>query len=212
MRTSSAPRDERGVTVIEMVVAMGVLLIFGAVAFSGLFGVNRATKSTQDKSQTLTEARQALETILRDLRAANPIDYRNVAAEYNTQVSFTVSCDTPGVGSCPANGQRAIAYRVVNFGIDRAVNGTWRTLLRPAAPSATARGAVVNAATQPVFTYRSASGTVINPAVAGGTTFRDCTETVDVVLRVIDRAGNTTRPVVLSGRVTLRNYHEVSGC
>lgn len=225
-------RGEEGFNLLELLIVMALLSVVMSLAVAGLLSINDATRSTEEKSFSDTELREAVEELARYIRASNPIDVQTVpqpcvtppcpqapVSTYDNQISFEVYC-TPVGGTCSTRHLRQLVYRVVSNRLELSVGGgAFRTILGPSLTSAlpiTARQfAIVNSATEPVFTYLRDDGT---PLATGGLSpapperFRDCTQAVRIHLRMITEPGNTRAPADLTTTVTLRNFNEVTGC
>lgn len=213
--------DEGGVSLVELLVAMVLFGIIGSAAFAGFASISTANRKIDDRSIALVEARQALELMIRDIRAADPIDPLPLGAPvsaYDSSIGFNVYCSQPNVGGCGTNRLRALRYTFANDGLER-VAGSTTTFIGPAGPAALPRqlqrGAILNTAAQPVFTYDDARGTPLCTSGTGSspaTTFQNCARRVEVHLVVRAEAGNPTSTVDLRTTVDLRNYHEVKQC
>ena len=93
MMTASR-RDDDGFTVSELLVVVLLLGIVSIVLLGAMESLTRTSAKTEAKAQTLADARTALETVARDLRAANPINElpSGPTAQYDTAVAFDVYC------------------------------------------------------------------------------------------------------------------------
>lgn len=212
------PRAEHGFTMLELAVTMLIMSVVLAALYPSLDSFVRHTTQTEKKAQVLADTRRAVETIARDLRAANPIDALTTLSEYDNRVRFSVYCSNPGVQDCSSSRLRQVEYRRVGYELQRIVNGgTPRVILGPTGPDgrpeAEQFGAVVNAV--PVFRFFKRDGQVL--ATSGPTAppssvrFRDCAKSVEINLLVRSaRTGETT--TTLLTQVDLRNWNEVTGC
>lgn len=212
---------EDGVGLVELVVALGLMAVVAGIAYSGLGSFARASKATNDRAVVTAEARTALERLLRDLRAANPIDALPAAAPvstYDNAVSFSVHCATPGVDGCSAQRLRPVRYAVVGSRLERTEGGVTSVLLGPTGSTAVPvdqRSGAVSGGGGPVFTYYNADGDVLSTAPGSGVTsshVRDCARSVEVRLHVIAADGDPASAIDLRTRVDLRNYYEVTPC
>lgn len=207
-----------------MVIALISVVL--AIAGASLVTLSRTGKATFDRSEATTSARQAMERVIRDLRAANPIDPHTPVSDYPTRVSFSVFCANSGVGTCPPSSAtsttgpvpnlRQMVYRVVNNRLEATVNGVTNPILVPdttTRPPSESRLAIVNdPATEPVFRYFDEDGIEIDPATAIPPDFQQCTKVVQVHLKVLGETGNPASAISLVTRVALRNFNEVFGC
>jgi len=227
-------RGEDGFTLLELLIVMALLSVVLSLAAAGLFSINDATRSSEEKSFSDTKLRQVVEELARAIRASNPIDVQTTpqpcpvvtppcpqapGSLYDTQISFEVYC-TPVGGTCTSRNLRQLVYRVVSNRLEVAQGGgAFRMILGPdgtsSLPIAAQQFAIVNTASEPVFTYLRDDGT---PLATGGASpapperFRDCTQAVRIHLRMITEPDNTRAPADLTTTVTLRNFNEVTGC
>ena len=215
-------RDEAGSTLIELMAVVLIMGIFGTAVVTSLSAFMRTTRVADDKTTAVADVRLAEESVARDLRAANPVDDIAPASvsTYQNKVTFSVYCSSPGTGSCGANRLRSVTYQLVGNRFEQVIGSTTRVLVGPNAQTAVAvdqrLGAVVNASTEPIFTYldRSAQAFDTTGNASSVTTRRvhDCTKSVRIHLKVISEPRNTTTPYNLVTTVELRNYNEVNGC
>ena len=220
-RVARRRRDEGGLTLVELVAVVGIFSIFGLAITTSLQSFTATTASTQNKTFALADVRGAVENIARDLRAANPIEAISASlpvSQYDNRVSFTVWCATVGDNGCTSANTRKVIYEVTGNRLVQTVGTRVRDLLLPApgmtgVPSAQRPGAVVNASTQPAFTYYTKSGMQLS--TSGGTpatTFRNCTKTVKIHLLVMADARKPSTAINLVTTVDLRNSNEVTNC
>ncbi len=215
-------KDEAGYTVLEVMVVLLLFGIFGVAVATSLSAFIRTTRVADDKTSAVADVRVAEEAVARDLRAANPIDDIAPASvtTYENKVSFSVYCSPPGTGSCGANRLRKVTYQLVANRFEQVVGSTTRVLVGPnahdAVPVNERLGAVVNASSDPIFTYLDRTGQILDTTgnATSVTTRRihDCTKSVRIHLKVISEPRKTTTPYNLVTTVELRNYNEVNGC
>lgn len=212
-------RDEAGFTMTEVLIVTLVMGFVSLMLLQTLDSFTRTTARVETRSFVLNESRFALETITRDLRAANPIDAVTPVSLYDNQVSFSVYCTNTGINGCGSDNLRPITYRVQNNQLQRVVGTETRRLAGPlgtsSLPTAQRAGAVINSSAEPVFTYFDRNG--VKLLTTGASTsppshFRDCARSVQIKLKVRSDAGIGGETTDLSTRVDLRNYNEVTGC
>lgn len=217
--------DEDGMTLVELLVAMVLFTLLSIAAFAGFESISTTNRKVDDRSIALAETRQGLELMIRDLRAADPIDPRTPVSDYDTTVGFNVYCAQPGVSGCGANKLRPIRYTFVadpsrpdSFSLQR-VAGSTVTFIGPSGPDglprSLQRSAIVNTAAEPVFTYYDAQGVPLVTTGTGAappTNFQNCARRVEIHLVVQAEAGNPSSRVDLRTTVDLRNFHEVKQC
>jgi type II secretory pathway pseudopilin PulG len=83
--------DERGITFVEMVVAMAIAAVVGSLLIAALSMVTRVDKFTREDSQALGELRTATERFQKEMRQARKVyDVLNVPASTASIVHFWV--------------------------------------------------------------------------------------------------------------------------
>ncbi len=70
---SLTPRDERGFTLVEVLVAIVIAAIVGGLTVGVVAGSAEQERSTTSHVMTLNEGKTALERLTRDIRAADPV-------------------------------------------------------------------------------------------------------------------------------------------
>jgi type II secretory pathway pseudopilin PulG len=217
---SKRSADERGTSMVDLLVAMLLFALVGSAALAGYASISATNRKVDDRTIALFEARQAVELMIRDLRAADPIDPLAAGlpvSTYDSSIAFKVYCATPGVNGCTADRLRQLRYTYQDNGMQR-VAGSTVTFIGPSGPvslpRAQQRSAIVNSSTQPVFTYYDAVGTKLNTSAEGVavSNFNLCARRVQIQLVVQAEAGDPSSKVDLRTTVDLRNHHEVSSC
>lgn len=198
---------------------MGLMSLVAGVAVSGLNNVVTNTRRVEDRTFAVADARRALELIIRDTRAANPIDPVTDVADYDTTIAFSIHCATPGVQGCGSDNLRPITYQVRANALEHVADGVTTMRLGPQGPAGLPvtlqQGAILNTASEPVFTYHDAVGNRLETQGDGAvatTTIQNCARSVEVRLIVRAASGEEAATVDLTTTVDLRNYHEVSQC
>ena len=212
--------DEAGTSLIDLLIAMLIFALVGGAAMAAYTSIADTNRKVDDRTIALVEARQAVELMIRDLRAADPIDplpAGQPVSAYDSSIAFKVYCATPGVNGCTANRLRQLTYTFQNDGLQR-VAGSSVTFIGPSGPTSLPRSqqrsAIVNSSAQPVFTYYDAQGTRLDTTGVGlaVSNFNLCARRVQVHLVVQAEAGNPSSRVDLRTTVDLRNHHEVTQC
>jgi prepilin-type N-terminal cleavage/methylation domain-containing protein len=194
------PRDERGASLIELVVVMALLSVVALVAGSGLLSVLRTTSKAQERLVTVAEVRSAMAVVTRDVRAANPVHVLpsgQPISTYRDQLTVSIYCAAGGVGTCGTNNLRQVTFAVAGGTLTRTEGSATSTLL----------AGVTNPPDRPVFQYLDAAGTPYDTSAGSSvdaTTIRDCTRQITISL---DAA-----PVELSANVVLPNVRTGVSC
>ena len=210
-------RDERGLSLAELLVVVMIMGIIMLIIYSSTDSFIRINDVTQGKSFSLANARTALERATKEIRAANPIRVQSPVPLYDTRITFDVYCSQAGVGSCNSQNLRPVRIELVGNALLQTVGTSTFTLVGPEGPAsvpiAKRRGAVVN--TTPVFRSYDRQGVIIptsGPQAAPGTKFRDCTRRVEILLSVVSEHRRPASTIQLTTEVDLRNFHRISTC
>jgi type II secretory pathway component PulJ len=87
-------RDERGVTLIELTVAITLLVIVGPIIASVMVSSLRAGAATEDQSRVADELRQQMYAVSRELRSATCITAPTAANTPGDTLRFTTESQT----------------------------------------------------------------------------------------------------------------------
>jgi type II secretory pathway pseudopilin PulG len=163
-RHSSA---EGGMTVVELVVASAVLLLFSVMAFNFLINTNSIARRTEKDAQGENDARVALRQMTEDIRAADPITITypsttscpsgaTYPAGYSSCISFTVVHDALAGQTCPKS---VITYGFVGGAIKRdKVDYNSSCTVITTATGKTVISGIVNGSGTSVFRYFDSTG------------------------------------------------------
>jgi prepilin-type N-terminal cleavage/methylation domain-containing protein len=91
------PSDDRGYTLVEFAVAMGIFLIFMSVVTPFMFSQIQGALRTEDRVDLQQNARIALRTMTRELRQATELYDSVDKPSGKTEVSFGLDFDGNGV-------------------------------------------------------------------------------------------------------------------
>lgn len=216
-------RAQDGFTLVETMLAVAMLGIALAVSFGVLTSLTSQSARVTNRSQALADARTAVETISRDLRAANPIDAVTPVSLYDSEMGFTIFCSSAGSGQCDAQNRLHVIYRVLNHSLYRIVGSggaaVTKPLIGPRGPASLALadqpGSIVIDSSQPIFRYYDATNNLLSTSAVNGappTSFRDCAKTLEIHLRIVADAKGTVPAYDIDTKILLRNYHVVAGC
>ncbi len=147
-RGRSMAGDERGFTVVELLVVMVILLVISTIVVNGLVTGLQETARGQARVEALTDLERAAQRMARDLRFADPVD-----AASTSQVIINVLRDDGGT---------AVRHRVT-YNVAAGTVTETRAIYDPpsaAAPTSTTNSTVIDeldpAAT--VFAFFKADG------------------------------------------------------
>jgi Tfp pilus assembly protein PilE len=212
-------RDEKGFTVSELMMTVFIMGLIMVIVHTSLNAFVKTTDATQSKAFSLSDTRLALERVSKQVRAANPIDPLSPVSRYDSEISFSVYCSTPGIGGCGANRLRPVSYKVADNKLTQNVGGSTADVVGPVGPASVPlgqrRGAIVNPVTVPVFRYFDRNGQPYATTGVGAppaTTFRDCVKSVEIRLMVVSEHRKPDNTIDLVTRVDLRNHNEVAEC
>ncbi|MDQ1374911.1 MAG: hypothetical protein QOJ09_2249, partial [Actinomycetota bacterium] len=94
MRAVRQRRDERGVTLIELMIAMMILTIVGPITASVMVSTLRAGQATENQSRVVDELRLQMYAISRELRSAECIAAPSVADTPGATLQFATESQT----------------------------------------------------------------------------------------------------------------------
>ena len=110
-RTSARERDAAGVTLVELLIYSGLLLLVITAALSSLESVTNAQAFQVDRSESLTSMRITLNRMTKELRQATEVD---TAASSSSAITFTTY-----VGGVT----HTLTYRASGTVLTRAIDG-----------------------------------------------------------------------------------------
>ena len=89
-------RDERGMSLIELIVSMTIFLIVGPIVASVMISTLQAGKATEDQSRVVDELRQQMYAVSRELRSARCIKLPTTYHAPGDTLTFTTESQTGG--------------------------------------------------------------------------------------------------------------------
>lgn len=194
-------RGEGGFSLVEVSVAMAISSIV-VVALAGvLMSQARAERKLRAFADNQEEVRQAMVTLQRDLRSAEPLLVLSASADYRNRVDLSVydEIDSP----TPAT----VTWRV---------DATTQELVREehAGSGATVTTyrltKVTSATSEPLFSYFKANGTELVPGTDAAADIAACSSKVHLRLVAAPNAGGGNAR--LESDVQLRNRRPGTGC
>jgi prepilin-type N-terminal cleavage/methylation domain-containing protein len=201
-------RDQRGFTVVELLVAVLLLGIVGTVVTSAVVTGLRTSRVTTERTMALHDLEIALQRVGRELRMADPLyltdgtDYGTVVGAEVVQgravhvVRFAVQDGDDGV--------QRLVQDTTSFDLDAWVSGTTD---EDAQPTSRVLVTAIDNGTAPVFTYFDREN---NPIVCDATTEdkADCddryAEATQIGVELV-REVDGQDPVRASTRINVRN-------
>ena len=123
-------RDERGFSMVELLVGLALFSLVAAGFISVLFAVARGTDATTSSVRVSEEARLGLNRLIRDTREAGWIELSSTDPAVSHD-SFTVKIDfnADGAFANPATGTAQGNYEIVTYAYDAA--NDWITVTAP---------------------------------------------------------------------------------
>jgi type II secretory pathway pseudopilin PulG len=94
MRRLHHGRDERGMSLVELVVAMSVLIIVAPMITSVMVSTLQAGNATEDQSRVVDELRQQMYAVSRELRSARCIKAPTAINTPGDTLTFTTESQT----------------------------------------------------------------------------------------------------------------------
>jgi prepilin-type N-terminal cleavage/methylation domain-containing protein len=210
--------DDRGISLVELLVAMMVGSILLAGVATVFIGTLRAVRTVNVKTASAADVRLGMESMSRTLRVAvQPAGTdAAVVSATSSSVSFYALLNRTGAAATAQPTPTLVEY---------AWNGTCVTEAQTPARTVTSPPAtgpfyawdtgrqsrcVFRTAVAPVFTYYGDGVTTTALDLTAGATRADI-ESVQVVLTAKDAANSDVSPVVSTARVTLRNVVYAAG-
>lgn len=84
--------DERGVTLVELLVVVVLMALVGGVLVSGVVANERVTRQVQERTYTSTDLQTVVERMGRDIRAADPVQAVVGASSLQIRVFRGAAC------------------------------------------------------------------------------------------------------------------------
>lgn len=174
-------RGERGVTLVEVLIATALAVSVIGVLLGTFDSVTRATAAHEQTLDARADLRQAAAEVARDLRAATSVIALSDPAAWRREIAFT-TLDAEGVEvpvHLVAKPESGTFVRDVPTGNGRVVRR--RTLLRNGRFGADPR----------VFRYYGADGAELDPDLVAGDRIAACATRVEVTLTAARDRGAT---------------------
>lgn len=132
MRANGDRPGEEGLTLVELLVAMSILVIVLGSVYGLLFSVQNGFERQVDRSTSLDQARQALLQIDREMRSASAM----TAATGTTLDAYTRTNQVSASGDAARTTQMCVQWRVVSGNLQTRMwplvgapaTVTWRTI------------------------------------------------------------------------------------
>jgi prepilin-type N-terminal cleavage/methylation domain-containing protein len=206
-RIAARRSDQRdtGMTLIELVVAMTIMGVVGAVVCAGVLSAMQDQRRAQSRLDAITTTQRALERVTKDLRAADPLvaaDARSVT----TLVYHGTSCQQRRYYVDATN---RLVQEVAKYPASTTCAN--RTGALGTASSRVLVTKVVNTAAQPVFVYQRidpAQAALVTVTTPVASTLVSLVDSVTINVKAGLKFGQ--QPVVVQTAVDLRNVERNS--
>ncbi|HVM13826.1 MAG TPA: type II secretion system protein [Egibacteraceae bacterium] len=165
-------RGEDGISLVELIVVVALLMVTGSIFASGLVGGFRASGLAQARMEAMSDLQVGVQRMTRDIRAAAPVQLVTVGANRSIHVRVFKA------GSC-----RRVTYRIEGSELAQytqpltpapapgvppnPVACVSPVVVNPPAATATRRVLVRDLAADTRFTYRRAGGAVMDFSLTG---------------------------------------------
>lgn len=194
-------RGQSGFSMVEVSVAMAISSIVVAALAGVLMSQARAERKIRAFSDNQEEVRQAMVTLQRDLRSAEPLLVLSSSADYRSRVDLSVydeiDSGTPATVTWRVDTTSQELVREEHLGSGATVT-TYR--LRE----------VTSASAEPLFSYFKANGTELVPGTDAAADITACSSKVHIRLVAAPNAGGGFAR--LESDVQLRNRRPGTGC
>lgn len=104
---------DRGFTMIELLVGMGLLSVLGTTLLAMALDMQKSTVASQRNADLLHETRLAMERVVRELRQAGTIDHVVLPATPTSpaEITFFADFDNDGLRDLDASDPEVLTYR-----------------------------------------------------------------------------------------------------
>ena len=201
-------------TVVELVVASAVLLLFSVMAFNFLINTNAIANRTEKDAQSENDARVALRQMTEDIRAADPISLTypsttscpsgaTYPAGYASCISFTVVHDALAGQTCPKS---VITYGFVSSAIKRdKVDYDSSCTVTASSVGRTVISGVVNSSAKSVFRYFDSTGTELTQSTSPAASATAYQDAASVMVTLVVQYQASAQTITVSSTAALRN-------
>jgi prepilin-type N-terminal cleavage/methylation domain-containing protein len=179
-------RDESGFSLVELSVVMTLLGVVGGMGGNALISTLNASDDVQQRTVAVAAVRSALDTVARDVRAANPLGSSPTASDMGLSIYCSSGSD------CSTTNRRMVGYAVTADRLTRTIGGVSAEILDGDLTSPS------------VFTYLDAEGNELLSPVSSG-----CVQQVRISVGTTTRSGHR---VADATTVTVRNAATGSSC
>lgn len=213
MRAASGLHDEAGVTLVELMVVVVLMLAVGGIVTTGVLSAHGVTRHADARVEALTTIHQAVARVGREIRAADSRDTTTPSAALRSASPASLETDV-----FRGDPQQRIRFTYT------VVDGTLTERRRTWAPGAAVASApqsdvtrtlltgLVTNGGQPLFAYKAADGTCLSGCVNASGTYlgtalsaADLERVAEVHVQVRRSIGVGQSPIEVVTRVALRN-------
>lgn len=205
-------RDERGISLVELLIAMGLFTVLLAIVGGTFVSITRATTFAAARDQNTRSAQNGMNELMRQFRGAADNPVANAADDPAFQVATPTSVT---MWSLVATGRDAVP-QVVTFSV---TNGSLVETITPSRASGSyyVQGTIPTQRTlldgvtaaptggTPLFTYLAADGSPVGGGGALTLAQRSMVRSVTITLTVANTRSALSNGIVLQNTVGLPN-------
>ena len=197
--------DDSGMTLIELLVAMIIMGVIGAVVSAGVISAMQDQRRAQSRLDAITATQLALERVTKDLRAADPL----VAADARSVTTLVYHGTACQQRRYYVDATNQLIQEIASY----PASTTWtnRTGALGTASSRVLVKSIVNTTAQPVFVYQRidpAQAALVPVTAPVASTLVSLVDSVTINVKAGLKYGQ--QPVVVQTAVDLRNVERNS--